>query len=105
MPSTSETQGLCLIEALSSSLPVICRRDKVLEGVVRDGFNGFVYDDGEAFVKALSSLMNNPVERRQMALNAGRTGLLYGIGRFASRMETLYSDILCRRLGRKELAV
>ena len=105
MPSTSETQGLCLIEALSSSLPVICRRDKVLEGVVRDGFNGFVYDDGEAFVKALSSLMNNPVERRQMALNAGRTGLLYGIGTFASRMETLYSDILCRRLGRKELAV
>ena len=35
--STSETQGLTYIEAMASGTPLLCRRDKCLDGVVEDG--------------------------------------------------------------------
>lgn len=105
MPSTSETQGLCLIEALASSLPVLCRRDKVLEGVVEDGLNGFVYDDGASFIRALYHLMDDREDRLAMATRAGRTGRRYGEMAFAGRMEALYLSLLGRKAAAREVAV
>ena len=35
--STSETQGLTYFEALAAGLPVLCRKDPCLEGVIEDG--------------------------------------------------------------------
>ena len=105
MPSTSETQGLCLIEALASSLPVICRRDKVLEGVIEDGLNGLVYDDGPSFVRSLYHLMDDREDRLAMATRAGRTGMRYGEMAFAERMEALYLSLLGRKAADREVAV
>lgn len=105
MPSTSETQGLCLIEALASSLPVICRRDKVLEGVIEDGLNGLVYDDGPSFVRSLCHLMDDSEDRLAMAARAGRTGMRYGEMAFAERMEALYLSLLGRKAADREVAV
>lgn len=39
--SSSETQGLTYLEALSSGVPALCRRDECLEGIIRDGLNGW----------------------------------------------------------------
>ena len=38
--STSETQGLTYFEALAAGLPVLCRKDPCVDGVVENGVNG-----------------------------------------------------------------
>ena len=48
--STSETQGMTYVEALAAGLPLLCRRDGCLEGVVREGENGWQYDDMKQFL-------------------------------------------------------
>ena len=47
--SQSETQGITYLEALSAGLPVVCRRDECVEGIVRSGYNGYVYETAEEF--------------------------------------------------------
>ena len=42
--STSETQGMTYIEALSSGLAVLARYDEVLEDLVKEDENGFFFD-------------------------------------------------------------
>lgn len=49
--STSETQGLTYIEAAASGLPLICRKDACLYGVLEEGGNGFSYQDIYRFAK------------------------------------------------------
>ena len=41
--STSETQGLTYIEAMASGLPLVCRKDPCLYGVLEEGGNGYSY--------------------------------------------------------------
>ena len=39
--STSETQGLTYVEAMAAGLPMLCKSDECLEGLVKDGINGW----------------------------------------------------------------
>ena len=41
--STSETQGLTYIEAAANGLPLLCRKDDCLSGVIKEGVNGYEY--------------------------------------------------------------
>lgn len=45
--STTETQGMTYIEALTSGLPIIVRRDPVVEELVDEGKTGFYFDNAE----------------------------------------------------------
>ena len=47
-PSTTETLGLAMIEALASGLPVIAARTGSTGEVVEDGVSGLVYESGDA---------------------------------------------------------
>ena len=46
-PSTTETLGLAMLEALSSGLPVIAARAGASHEVVADGANGLLYEPGD----------------------------------------------------------
>ena len=54
--SRSETQGLTYIEALASGLPLLCRRDDCLNGVLLHAVNGFAYTTEAEFLAGLSAL-------------------------------------------------
>ena len=43
--STSETQGLTYVEALSCGLPLVCRNDAALDGVISNGLGGYRYEN------------------------------------------------------------
>lgn len=51
--STSETQGLTYVEALAAGIPLLCREDPCLAGVVDNGKNGWEFTDEETFENAL----------------------------------------------------
>lgn len=57
--STSETQGLTYYEALANGTIALCRKDRALDGVIINGYNGYVYEDFDGFKKILDKIMEN----------------------------------------------
>jgi len=55
--STTETQGLTIIEAMAASLPTLCINDESFRNTVVDGLNGYLFENeeecGEYIVKIM----------------------------------------------------
>lgn len=96
--SLSETQGLTFIEALACGLPLLCRRDPSLTGVVLEGTTGWQYDDEQEFAYRLGDLAGHPDERARMAGAAVRHAHeTCGAETFARRTVEVYEDVLARQ--------
>ena len=54
--SKSETQGLTVVEAISSSLPVVAVKDDSFVNSVIEEFNGFVFTGDEKYINSISKL-------------------------------------------------
>jgi 1,2-diacylglycerol 3-alpha-glucosyltransferase len=59
--STSETQGLTYVEAAANGLPLLCRRDPCLDGVLVEGRNGFEYEAEGEFCDLIDTILQNPL--------------------------------------------
>lgn len=64
--SRSETQGLTYIEAMASGLPLLCRKDPCLDGVLIPGVNGFDFTCEEEFDRALRTLLGSEELMKKM---------------------------------------
>ena len=71
-PSTTETLGMAMIEALASGLPVIATRTGAIHEVVSEGVNGLLYEPGsdEELVAAVRRLLEDETMRRSFGLKA-----------------------------------
>ena len=71
-PSTTETLGLAMIEALASGLPVIAARSGAAHEVVSEGESGFLYEPGssESFVRAVRRVLGDEDTRSRLARGA-----------------------------------
>lgn len=103
--STSETQGLTYIEAMASALPLVCRKDPCLYGVLEEGGNGYSYETTEEFVRGVKQLMEHP----QMSASAGiRSRMLaeqFGTELFGLHVEQSYRNVLSERRLRENESV
>ena len=54
--SKSETQGLTVVEAISSSLPVVAVKDDSFVNSVIEEFNGFVFTDDEKYINSICNV-------------------------------------------------
>lgn len=57
--SVTETQGLTYIEAMASGIPAVARYDQNLEDVIKDGVNGYFFNNTNELVSILLNMMNN----------------------------------------------
>ncbi|KAJ48889.1 group 1 glycosyl transferase [Clostridium tetanomorphum DSM 665] len=85
--SISETQGLTYLEALASGTPVICRKDDSNEGLIKDNFNGFRYDNTDSYLKALDKVLKENGKFRQ---NAIKSIFNYSKDIYGERVNKLY---------------
>jgi 1,2-diacylglycerol 3-alpha-glucosyltransferase len=92
--STSETQGLTYIEALSSGLPALCRADDCLEGVVENGRNGWQFTTQEEFRDYLRQFAGSPTLREQLRRGAAESADGFSAQVFAQRVEQVYQEQL-----------
>lgn len=99
--STSETQGLTYVEALAAGVPVLCRADPCLLGVVRDGENGWQYRDEADFRAKLGAFLAQSCRREDLARAARETGEGYSAQLFAERMEAIYEERIRRAAPRR----
>ena len=93
--SLSETQGLTYIEAMSCSLPVLCRYDTCLEGVMENERNGFVYKNREEFIRYALMLSGKKEIRTSVGNNARKTVVdKYSSDTYVKSCEKLYLSVL-----------
>ena len=101
--SSSETQGLTYLEALSSSLPLLCRRDACLDGVLLDGVNGWQYRTQEEFSDRLAFFLGHPEIRQDLSREALRSSRRFGVAAFAENVENVYrKQIVWKQMTRRE---
>lgn len=88
--SRSETQGLTFLEALASGVPVLCRDDSSLDGVVVDGHNGRRYRTDEEFTRSMSWLLRDADLRRHWSHGALDTAAGFGRDTFVEAVCATY---------------
>ena len=71
-PSTTETFGNVIVEAMASKLPAICVREGGAYGLIEDGVNGLIAEPHNPidFANKIEILVNQPELREKIALNA-----------------------------------
>jgi len=92
--SPVETEGIVMLEAMASGLPVIGARAGAIPEIVEDGVNGLVFkpNDHTDLVKAISKIMDNR-QRKRMAANALKASKKYSIERTARELERIYKHL------------
>jgi len=88
--STSETQGLTYLEALSTGCPVVCRFDKCIENIIVQGENGFAYTDTSEFVSYVSRILCDETLRNKMSMAAKSKAEKYSSRTFAGKILKAY---------------
>lgn len=92
--STSETQGLTYIEALSCGLPVICRYDPCIDGVIEHGKNGLVYTNESEFKEAVKSIVLDETYKNSLSQYAKASSEKYSSKAFAKAVEKIYINTI-----------
>ena len=92
--STSETQGLTYVEAAANGLPLLCRRDPCLEGVLVEGRNGWEYEAEEEFCEILDTLLADPGECRAAGNQSQQIAASFDKSHFADQIEDIYQAVV-----------
>ena len=93
--STSETQGLTYVEALASSVPLLCRKDKALDDVVIEGFNGWQWEGEKDFMSKLNYYMKlSEEEKKKLKAQSKESSKIFSSSLFAEKAEKLYLELI-----------
>ncbi len=92
--STSETQGLTYIEAAANGLPLLCREDKCLDDVIRQGENGYEYEDEDEFFEIIQEIADNPDWIDKAGKRSEEIAATFDKEAFGDAIEKLYESIL-----------
>ena len=65
--SKFETQGLTILEAMATGKPVACRNGRAFAEIVKDGVNGYLFDDDDECVRAIERCLDAPEDVRRAA--------------------------------------
>lgn len=92
--STSETQSMVLIQAMSAGLPVVGARWRALPEFIDAGSGMLAAPDGHGdFAHVLSQLLLSPSLRHQMGAHAYEKARSFSVNTVTSRWEALYAEI------------
>ena len=91
--STSETQGITYIEALACGIPLVCRYDKCLDGVVEQGVNGYTYTNQKEYIDYIFKILKNHSLHHKMKNNALKSSGKFSKEKFSDDIEALYYKI------------
>ena len=86
--SLSETQGLTFMEAMASSLLVLCRFDNNLVGVIDNNVTGFFFQDEDDFKGKLDYVLSLEEETKEKI----KKNAFESIDAFSEK--TFYSNII-----------
>lgn len=78
MPSRTETLGLVVLEAMCSGVPVVGANAGGIPEMIRNGVDGFLFDNEAEAITAIRRLLDAPQERKQVGELARASALEHG---------------------------
>ena len=97
--SDFEVNSLAYLEAMACGLPIVCRKDPCLEGVLEDGVNGYSYEDGDDFCRYIIRMLENADLRNELGKNAREASLRFSDEYFVDSLLEIYSGLVTEQEG------
>lgn len=96
--SLTETQGLVILEAMASGLPVVAIKANGVEDTVINGTDGILTENKEEdFAKNVTRLIENQYLRNQLAETARMNSQKFSIELWVKKMTEIYQAIIEKR--------
>ena len=92
--STFEVHSMSYLEAMANGLPLLCREDSALRGVLEHGKNGLIYHNQEEFVDFACRLLCDDELRSGMADFSCKKAEDFSSDAFASSMLKVYTEAI-----------
>lgn len=91
-----EAQGIVLLEAMASGVPVIASKIKAYQELIKDGENGllFLLDDSAHLAHLLSQLLKTPALQKHLKENGYKTALDYSWEKIVKKVIDYYQELL-----------
>jgi glycosyltransferase involved in cell wall biosynthesis len=95
-PSSTETLGLVLLEAMAAGCPVVGANRGGIPDIVSDGLNGCLYDPDQpdSFVTAVDRLLGDASTRRSLRLAARQEAERWGWAGATDQLRQYYRQVL-----------
>ena len=95
-PSSTETLGLVLLEAMAAGCPVVGANRGGIPDIVNDGVNGCLYDPDQpaSLPTAVERLLGDPAARRQLRLAAREEAERWGWPSATAQLQGYYRQVL-----------
>lgn len=96
-PSTTETQGIAICEALSAGLPVVAVNAGGIPENIQPGVDGFLTnDDADEFADRINFLITHKDERSEMSEHARINSCNFSIDRMVDDFERFYETVIAK---------
>lgn len=92
--STFEIHSLTYLEASVCGLPLICREDPCLKGVLKNGVNGFTFRTEKEFVDSCLTLLNDKALQERFSKASKRNSERFSDVNCARSMVKLYQHVI-----------
>jgi 1,2-diacylglycerol 3-alpha-glucosyltransferase len=90
--STSETQGLTVLEAMMNGLPLVCREDKSIDNVLVERVNGYTYKDRFVAVDCMNKLLSEPELHKAFSEDSKKIAKTFSTESFAKKISDIYKQ-------------
>ena len=88
--SITETQGLTVLEALASSVPVVAIKDDSFEGVIKNNKNGYLFSKNSDFINMVYKLYSDKTFYKKLSTGAYNTALENSSDVFGQKVYNVY---------------
>ena len=92
--STTETQGLTVIEAMSASIPVVCIDDESFRNTVVHGLNGYLFKNEKEYKNYINQLIEDKYIIKKMGKQAKIEADQYSSKYYAERVLDVYKKAI-----------
>jgi len=93
--STSETQGMVLLEGMAGGCPVVAVRASGVYDVVKDGYNGFkVAESTDNWAEAVANLLEDDEQLSVLSSNSRVFAENYSVEKITKKVAKLYRRVL-----------
>ncbi len=91
--STTETQGLVILEAMALGCPVLVPRALGPKDFVKDGVNGMFFSGQRDLSRKMVTLLKRPELRERLSKNALKTARAFEARKLVKKLEELYEKL------------
>lgn len=94
--SETETQGIVLIEAAATGLPLVAVDAGAIKEICKNGKNGYLCqpEDVDGIAKSLIKILSNPKKQQEMGVASLEIAKSHDLNNTLKRFEEIYCDII-----------